>query len=298
MLVPDSVLQNRYRLVKELGHGGMGRVYEAIDQRLKRTVALKEACVKTDDLKQGLEREARLLANLSHPLIPRVIDHFSEGDEHYLVMDFVPGDDLSKLLKRQKRPFTIAQVIYWADDLLDVLEYLHANIPPIIHRDIKPANIKLNAKGKAVLLDFGLAKGSAGEMSTVPIDITVPGYSLHYAPFEQIQGAKTNSRSDLYALAATLYHLVTGKHPHDSLERATALLNNEKDPLPPIQELTPKTPTWFASVLMQALRLKPTERPASASAMRARLRSRTIEHMPVKGEELEEETIVSTNRAR
>jgi serine/threonine protein kinase len=276
----------------------MGFVYEATDRRLKRAVALKESCVETDELKRAFEREARLLANLSHPLIPRVIDHFSDGDEQYLVMDFIPGDDLGKLLKKQKRPFTIAQVLYWADDLLDILEYLHTNIPPIIHRDIKPANLKLTRKGKAVLLDFGLAKGSAGEMSTMTVDITVPGYSLHYAPLEQIQGAKTTPRSDLYALAATLYHLLTGNHPQDALSRATALLNDEKDPLRSIQEVTPKAPLWVASVITQALALKPSQRPPSAAAMRASLRRRPAEHPPMAQDEPDEVTVVPTDRAR
>ncbi|MBA3440063.1 MAG: serine/threonine protein kinase [Pyrinomonadaceae bacterium] len=299
MLVADTLLQNRYRLIQELGRGGMGAVYEATDQRLKRRVALKESRVKTDDLKRAFEREARLLANLNHPLIPRVIDHFSEGDGQYLVMDFLPGDDLGKMLRKRKRPFTVAQVLYWANDLLDVLEYLHTNVPPIIHKDIKPANLKLNQKGKAVLLDFGLAKGSAGEMVTVAGDITVPGYSLHYAPLEQIQGSTTTPRSDLYALAATLYHLLTGNHPLDALTRAAAFFNNEKDPLPPILEITPKAPARLASVLMQALRLKPAERPASASAMRASLQSGTNEHQPAMREEPDDEvTIVPTDRAR
>jgi len=298
MLAAGTILQNRYRLIRELGRGGMGFVYEATDRRLKRAVALKVSRVETDELKRAFEREARLLANLSHPLIPRVIDHFSDGDEQYLVMDFIPGDDLGKLLKKQKRPFTIAQVLYWADDLLDTLEYLHTNVPPIIHRDIKPANLKLNAKGKAVLLDFGLAKGSAGEMSAMTVGITVPGYSLHYAPLEQIQGAKTTPRGDLYALAASLYHLLTGHYPPDALSRATALLNDEKDPLLPLREVNPQSPPWVASVLMQALALKPSQRPASAAAMRASLRSRPAAPPPVLRDEPDEVTIVPTDRAR
>lgn len=298
MLLPGTIFQNRYRLVRELGRGGMGAVYEATDQRLKRTVALKQCRVETDDLRRAFEREARLLANLNHTSIPRVTDQFGEGDEQYLVMDFVPGDDLGKLLKKQRRPFSIAQVLYWADDLLRVLEYLHTNLPPIVHRDIKPANLKLDAKGRIVLLDFGLAKGSAGEMSRMVVDVTVAGYSLHYAPLEQIQGAKTTPRSDLYALAATLYHLLTGSYPHDALTRATALLNDEKDPLLPIREVNPKTPFGLASILTQALALKPSQRPASATAMYASLHSRPAEHTLVPQDEADEITIVSKDRAR
>lgn len=298
MLAPGTVLQNRYRLVRELGRGGMGAVYEAADQRLRRSVALKETRAKTDVLKRAFEREARLLANLNHPLIPRVIDYFGEGEEQYLVMDFIPGDDLNKKLKKQKRPFTVAQVLYWADDLLDILEYLHTHVPPIIHRDIKPANLKLNTKGKAVLLDFGLARGVAGQMTMMTVSKTIPGYSLHYASLEQIQGEKTSPRSDLYSLSATLYHLLTRNHPQDALTRATALFSDEDDPLPPILKVNPKLPVAVASAIMRGLALKPSQRPESAAAMRASLRGGTTKQKVVAKDEPGEETVVPTDRAR
>lgn len=271
MLDPNAILQNRYRIIRQLGRGGMGAVYEVFDQRLSRTVALKETLVETDELRRAFEREARLLANLNHPSLPRVIDHFSEDAGQYLVMDYIPGEDLKTLLEEQGHPFAVAEVIRWADELLDALEYLHTHEPPIIHRDIKPSNLKLTAKGKIILLDFGLAKGRAGEMSLVTLSQSILGYSPHFAPLEQIQGEKTSPRSDLYALAATLYNLLTNRLPSDALTRATALLNDETDPLQSPNKLNHQVPASVSAVLMQSLALKPSQRPANSDEMRTAL---------------------------
>ena len=271
MPAPDTVLQGRYRIVRQLGKGGMGAVYEAVDERLSRTVALKETLAETDELKRAFEREARLLANLRHPVLPKVIDHFTEEDGQFLVMEYIPGSDLGELLERRTRPFSAQEVSRWADDLLDALDYLHTHEPPIIHRDIKPANLKLAANGKIVLLDFGLAKGAAGQMTRTGSGMSVIGYTLHYAALEQIQGERTGPRSDLYSLAATLYQLLTGQQPVDALKRAADLLNDEPDPLRPVREVNPEIPEPFASVLMKALSIKPSLRPASAAEMRAAL---------------------------
>src|ERR687883_776572 len=269
MPAPDTVLQGRYRIVRQLGRGGMGAVYEAVDERLSRTVALKETLAETEDLKRAFEREARLLANLSHPVLPKVIDHFTEDDGQFVVMEFIQGSDLGELLEQRGEPFQPQEVARWADDLLDALDYLHTFDPPIIHRDIKPSNLKLTSKGKIVLLDFGLAKGVAGQMTRTTSGLSVVGYTLHYAALEQIQGERTSPRSDLYSLAATLYQLLTGEQPVDALKRAADLLNDEADPLTPISTLNPSVPPHFAEVLMKALSIKPSLRPASAAEMRA-----------------------------
>ncbi len=231
MLTPDTVLQGRYRIVRQLGQGGMGAVYEAIDQRLDTTVALKETLFADERLRKQFEREARLLARLHHPALPRVSDHFSEGDGQFLVMQFIPGDDLSEMMTRKRGPFPADQVLTWADQLLDALDYLHTQDPQIVHRDIKPQNLKLTSRGQIILLDFGLAKGQAGEISRVTTAASIFGYTPNYAPLEQIQGLGTDSRSDLYSLGATLYHLMTGVKPPDALTRAAALVNGQPDPL-------------------------------------------------------------------
>lgn len=246
----------------------MGAVYEAVDQRLSRTVALKETLVETDDLRRAFEREAQLLANLRHPVLPKVIDHFREGEGLFLVMEFIQGADLGALLEQRGGPFPPADVLRWADQLLDALEYLHAHQPPILHRDIKPANLKLTAQGQIILLDFGLAKGAAGQMSTLTASRSILGYTPNYAPLEQIQGAGTDPRSDLYSLAAMLYHLSTGVKPPDALTRADSVVNGYPDPLRPAQEVNRQVPPLFSDALMTAMALNRNQRPQTAFEMR------------------------------
>ncbi|HKC65061.1 MAG TPA: DNA translocase FtsK [Pyrinomonadaceae bacterium] len=269
MLSTNAIIQHRYRILRLLGKGGMGTVYEALDERLSRRVALKELHVESEELRRAFEREARLLANLRHPSLPSVIDHFSEGEGQFLVMEFIPGDDLMTTLVQRKQPFATDYVIRWTNQLLDALSYLHGHKPPIIHRDIKPSNLKLTATGQIVLLDFGLAKGTAGQMSVHENSLSVMGYTPNYAPLEQIQGAGTTPQSDLYSLAATLYHLLTGQKPADALSRASAFINGDVDSLIHITQIRPELPDNVAGVIMRALSLQPTRRPASAEAMRA-----------------------------
>ncbi|HEY0380542.1 MAG TPA: ankyrin repeat domain-containing protein [Pyrinomonadaceae bacterium] len=267
MLKTDAILQGRYRIVRPLGRGGMGAVYEAADMRLSRNVALKETLVQTDELRRAFEREARLLANLRHPALPKVLDHFDEGAGLFLVMEYIPGDDLGRRLEREGRAFPPAEVLRWADQLLDALEYLHGLDPPVLHRDIKPANLKLISRNHIVLLDFGLAKGSAGQMTRAGTE-SLLGYSPNYSPLEQMQGTGTDARSDLYSLGATLYHLLTGERPVDALSRANALVNNQPDPLRPAHELNGEVAASVSAALMRAMALSIDNRPRAASEMR------------------------------
>jgi hypothetical protein len=271
-LANGTVLQNRYRIVRHLGRGGMGSVYEALDERLGRSVALKMTFARAEHMRRAFEREARILAHLSHPALPRVIDHFGEGNEQFLVMDYIPGLDLKALLEQQERPFDEAEVLRWGDELLDALEYLHSHEPAVVHRDIKPSNLKLTAKRGIVLLDFGLAKGAVGQSASATLSRSIMGYSPHFAPPEQMQGERTEPRSDLYSLAATLYNLLTGQMPPDAFHRVTAQLNDEPDPLRPLEEINPAVSPYTSAVIMRALAPKPSHRWPSASAMRAALR--------------------------
>ncbi len=271
MLASDTILQGRYRIVRLLGQGGMGAVYEAIDKRLDKTVALKETLFTEERLRKQFEREARLLARLHHPALPGVSDHFAEGDGEFLVMQYVPGEDLSAMLARRHEPFPAHQVLAWADQLLDALDYLHTQDPQIIHRDIKPQNLKLAARGQIVLLDFGLAKGSAGEISRVTSSASIFGYTPNYAPLEQVQGLGTDGRSDLYSLAATLYHLLTGTKPADALTRAAAIVNGQPDPLQNAMDVNASVDANVAAVLDRAMSQKRDQRYASAAEMRRAL---------------------------
>ncbi len=271
MLTPETVLQSRYRVVRQLGQGGMGAVYEAVDERLDSTIALKETFFADERLRKQFEREARLLARMHHPALPRVSDHFSEGEGQFLVMHFIAGDDLAEMSAKRRGPFPAEQVLTWADQLLDALDYLHTQDPQIIHRDIKPQNLKLTPRGQIILLDFGLAKGQASEISRPTTSASIFGYTPNYAPLEQIQGLGTDARSDIYALAATLYHLMTGVKPPDALTRAAAIVNGQPDPLKPAHEVNSSVPAGSSAVLQKAMAQNRDQRYASAAEMRRAL---------------------------
>ncbi len=262
-------MQGRYRIVRQLGKGGMGAVYEALDLRLDATVALKETFSVDNRLRKQFEQEARLLAQLNHPALPRVSDYFTEGDRAFLVMQFISGVDLAEIIAKQPGPFPRNQVVAWADQLLDALIYLHTRDRQIIHRDIKPHNLKLTAAGKIALLDFGLAKTQSTETGETTNSIF--GYTRRYAPLEQIQDQGTSPQSDIYALGATLYHLLTGTKPADAIVRAAATGGSMPDPLRPADEIHPAVGHELASILCRAMAQNPEDRYQSATAFREAL---------------------------
>src|SRR5213594_1898039 len=273
MLSAGTVLQGRYRIVRQLGQGGMGAVYEAVDERLDTVVALKETFFVEEKLRKQFEREARLLARLHHQALPRVSDHFNEGDGQFLVMQFIAGVDLFEMLTTRGGPFPQDEVARWADQLCDALDYLHTQDPQIIHRDIKPQNLKLTSRGQIVLLDFGLAKGSVGPLSVVTTSASIFGYTPNYAPLEQVQGLGTDARSDIYSLAATLYHLMTNLKPPDALSRAAAIVNGQVDPLAPANHVAAQVSPSVAAAIHKGMSQNRAERYASAEEMRAALRT-------------------------
>ncbi len=271
MLEANTVLQNRYVITRKLGQGGMGAVYQATDRRFDSTVALKETLVSGEQLRKAFEREARLLNSLRHAALPVVMDYFTESEGVYLVMQFIPGEDLADLLEKNGGPFPASKVVEWSDQLLNALDYLHSYDPPVIHRDIKPQNLKLTPRGEVILLDFGLAKGSVG-LSPLTTSSSVLGYTPHYAPFEQIQGSGTDPRSDQYSLAATMYHLITGVKPVDALTRTAAKIGGRPDPLPAPGEVNPDIPASVSDVFVKAMAINQDERYKSADEMRQALR--------------------------
>lgn len=268
---PGTLLQGRYRVVRRLGKGGMGAVYEAIDLRLDVAVAIKEAFSVDPRLRKQFEHEARLLAQLHHPALPRVTDYFSEDNRVFLVMQFIGGDDVAEIIGRQPGPLPSNTVIAWADQLLDALIYLHTRERRIIHRDIKPHNLKLTPSGSIALLDFGLAKSdsdSGGSDSWT----SVFGFTRRYSPPEQMQDQGTTPRSDIYALGATLYHLLTAVKPPDALVRTKAIAKLEPDPLLPANEIHAAVGPQVAVILQKALELNPERRYENAHEFRQALR--------------------------
>ena len=273
-LTPNTMIQNRYLIVQPIGKGGMGDVYLAVDQRLGSAVALKRTFFADDNaLGSAFEREARILARLRHPVLPKVIDHFAENGDQYLVMEHISGDDLSKRLEGQNKPFPLKWVMFWADQLLDALSYLHTHEPPIIHRDIKPQNLKLTDENHIVLLDFGLSKDFDSSTPGNGLNsASVAGYSPHFAAMEQIRGTGTDGRSDLFSLSATLYQLLTNSIPCEALTRADAILGGKPDPIRPLSELNPEVPVAVSDVILKGIALRQNERYATAAEMQRALR--------------------------
>jgi eukaryotic-like serine/threonine-protein kinase len=281
MLQPNTVLQGRYRVVEQIGQGGMGAVYLAADLRLRTNVALKETFFTDEAYREAFEHEAQLLARLRHPTLPKVIDHFIENNGQFLVMEFIPGEDIDMRLKRQGQRFASAEalpwVLRWTDQLLDVLNYLHTRSSPIIHRDVKPKNLKLTGNLDIILLDFGLARGGFTQSLTGLDDKSgqprrkVYGFTPPYAPIEQMRDGEPDPRSDLYALGATIYHLLTGTVPADAMTRMTRMMAGNPDPLIPAHEVLPHIPVPISNLLRRSLALTPEGRPGSAREMREEL---------------------------
>ncbi|MEW6567571.1 MAG: protein kinase [Chloroflexota bacterium] len=249
VLQPGSVLHQRYRIERQLGKGGMGAVYPAFDERLQINVAVKENLSLNPESERQFLREARLLASLHHPNLPRVTDYFVLEGRQYLVMDYIEGEDLHSRAGRQ--PPTVSEVIQWADAIGDALAYLHSRQPPVIHRDVKPSNLKLQSDGNVVLVDFGIAKIFDQSATTSGARGLTPGFS----PPEQYGGTRTDARSDQYSLAATLYCLLTGRAPADSIER---MLNHEQ--LRPARAYNPAVPDFVEAALERALSIEQDQR--------------------------------------
>jgi serine/threonine protein kinase/formylglycine-generating enzyme required for sulfatase activity len=271
MLARNTILQSRYRIIRPLGKGGMGQVYEAIDDTIDSIVAIKQTFANTDKLRRAFEHEAKLLGNLKHPVLPRVTDQFLQGNGQFLVMEFVEGLNLAQLLELRGLPFRYETVLTWADKLLDALAYLHRQREPVIHRDIKPANIKVTNEGEVYLLDFGLAKGAPGQETS-----SVYGYTAAYAPLEQLNNSGTTAQSDLYSLGATLYHLLTAHLSASAAKRNETIDEEGRDPLIPAHQSNREVPETLSAIISQAMAMRRKDRFASASEMKEVLREATL----------------------
>lgn len=215
LLTPDTILQNRYKITKLIGQGGMGAIYLADDTRFSnRVCVIKEMLDHFTDEEQratattNFLREADMLSSMHHEGIPEVYDRFSEGNRHYLVMEYIQGQDLEQKLEQATEPFDEKSVLNWAVQICDILSYLHNQKPPIIYRDMKPANLILTKTGKIYMVDFGIARFFN------PIKKGTMVGTQGYAPPEQYRGLM-EPRSDLFALGATMHHLLTSRDPQE-----------------------------------------------------------------------------------
>jgi len=260
-----NLLCNRYRILEILGRGGMGAVYRATDESLGVDVAVKENLFTTDDYAQQFHMEAIILANLRHSNLPRVTDHFVIEDlGQYLVMDYIEGDDLRQRMEKTG-PVSEEEAIRIGAAACDALAYLHSRRPPILHRDIKLGNIKLSADGGIFLVDFGLAKMAWEHEETMTgARAMTPGYS----PPEQYGSARTDARSDIYSLGATLYAAITGVVPEDSLMRAVDGLT-----LTPLRDHRPGITPRLAAVIEKAMEVTPCNRYQTAEEFKRALLS-------------------------
>lgn len=252
ILEHETLLHNRYRIQENLGQGGMGSVYRAIDENLSVDVAVKENLFTTEEYARQFRLEAVILANIRHPNLPRVSDHFVlAGEGQYLVMDFIEGEDLRQRMERVGA-LPEDEAILIGAAMCDALSYLHARKPPILHRDIKPGNVKISPDGHIFLVDFGLAKIMQGSQATTTgARAMTPGYS----PPEQYGTARTDARTDIYSLGATLYAALTGVIPEDGLARA---MDNAQ--LTPLRKRNPDVTRRLAAAIEKAMEVDPADR--------------------------------------
>ena len=277
-LSPDTTLWSRYHIIELVARGGQGSIYKAEDLRLEgRLCAIKEVVPDVGASKEHQEqtqsqfhREASILARLDHPNLPKVSDFFYYSGRDYLVMDYIPGDDLRYILEKsraEKHFLSEKDVLQWANQILDALIYLHSQTPPILHRDIKPANIKLTPNGPLKLVDFGLVKIMAPEDNRTITVLQGKG-TVQYTPMEQYGGdtGHTDVRSDVYSLAATLYHLLTLEPPLEAKERFLY-----PDHTFSLRAINPAVSTRTEQALLHALAMHPNDRPKDTISFKKEL---------------------------
>jgi serine/threonine protein kinase len=265
-LIPSYLLHSRYSIVKQVGTGGFGAVYQAKDTLFShRLVAVKEmnqdglSSQELAEATAAFEREALLLSQLTHPNLPRIHDYFSEHGRSYVVMDYIAGDTLEDYLNKVIQRLPVEMVLEIGIQLSTVLDYLHNHQLPIIFRDVKPANIMRTVNNHVYLIDFGIARhfkpGKAKD--------TIPLGSKGYAAPEQYGKAQTTPQTDIYGLGATLHELLTGDDPSLSLFHFEPVRASKKKGLPITSQLN--------TLLQQMLEMEMSKRPASMAIVKQEL---------------------------
>lgn len=264
LLPPDTVLRGKYRITDVVGEGATSVVYAALDlSRPGTRWAVKEIISplaadehETAEALEMFRREYEMLKELNHPGLPKVIDCFHEERGHYLVMEYVEGTSLQAMYEAQKRIFSPHELLPWTLQLLDILQYLHSQTPPVVYRDLKPSNIVITAGGRAKLIDFGISRHFSPEKECDTQNLGTPGFS---AP-EQYGNRQTDYRSDIYSLGATLYFLMSGRNPEDFSFK-----------FPPVTRFNPGVPSWMSELLSHALEADHEKRLADLSLMRKQI---------------------------
>jgi serine/threonine protein kinase len=230
----------------------MGSIYRAVDENLGVEVAVKENMFTIDDYARQFRREALILANLRHPNLPRVSDHFTiEEQGQYLIMDYIEGEDLQERMERFGH-LPEEEVIFIGATICDALAYMHSHNPVVLHRDIKPANVRITPRGGVYLVDFGLAKIMHGDKTTTT---GARAMTMGFSPPEQYGAARTDARTDIYSLGATLYTALTGFTPEDSLAQTM-----DQEELTPVRERNPAISRRVAEAVEKALQVRPSDR--------------------------------------
>jgi serine/threonine protein kinase len=263
MLSVNQIIHNRYRIERLVGQGGFGAVYQVWDMKLNLTCALKENFETSPAAQRQFIHEATILAGLRHSALPQVTEYFTlHGQGQYLVMDYVEGIDLKTKLEQNGAPLSINQVLPWILQVADALAYLHSQKPPIIHRDLKPENIIITPAGKAMLVDFGVAKVYDPTLkTTIGARAVTPGFS----PPEQYGQGTTDARSDIYALGATLYTLLSNQEPVESVQRTLRI------PLVAPRQLNPTISPSLEAAILKAMEPVPADRYQRMEHFRAAL---------------------------
>jgi len=290
-LPEDTILENRYRIDRLLAYGGHGAVYRAFDISLNTPVAIKENFFETPERIAQFKQEALILAQLRHSALPHIIHQFSFESQQYLVMDFIEGNNIWELVENKEEPLDEGEALDYIIQVCQALSYLHQQAPPIIHRDVKPQNIKITSQGQAVLVDFGIAKqildearyAQSGTHDVIP----------HYSSPEQYSGTGISPISDIYALGATLYAVLTGEEPPNSISRLTRDIK-----LKPPDVINPNLNTKIAQAIIYAMQLKPEDRPQSALHFQQILETLAEEISSPRHERTKTDTLITQAKAR
>ena len=252
-----QIIEYKYEILKRIGKGGMSEVYLAMDRNLNKQWAVKEIKKKAHDKNnevviQSAIAEANMMKKLDHPCLPRIVDIIDRKNVIYVVMDYIEGEPLSKILEKYGAQ-PQETVIEWAKELAGVLEYLHMQDPPIIYRDMKPANVMLQPNGHIKLIDFGIAR----EYKEQNVEDTVSLGTKGYAAPEQFGGkGQTDPRTDIYCLGVTLYHLVTGQNPCEPPYE-----------LYPIRHWKPELSAGLESIILKCTQMNPQDRYSSCAEL-------------------------------